>query len=202
MGGSEFDSDGTEVARPHIQKLNKQLEELTHENWDSWPVLREVLSELLFRRKKLAMQVRTEVVERLIELQLESFRFPSTEAPNGTKKLGSVDWPDTSLLKFMGYSVGQKGATEDARRAILDYVYKHPVPQVGSPEYMAKWGQPRTGTRLKQIAENIAASARNKKRSKFGDFSVAIDEWEDDLEYLRVTYYVDKYDFGWPNTDV
>ena len=202
-----FEIDATEVERPHLQKLSIELEALAVANWDSLSILSEVLVELLFRRRSLALQLRARVVRRIIDLQSQSFRWPSTAAPSGSGRLGDTDWPNTSLLKFMGYAVGQNGAGEDSRRAILDYVYERPVPQVISREYMTKWGAPRTGPRLKQMAENIAASTRNAKRNPIADFSLAIAEWESDLEYLRIEYYVDCYDFGrsyfpWPGTSI
>ena len=206
-GRSMFEVDGTEVERSHLQKLSAELEALATANWDSIPILSAILVELLFRRRSLALQLRARVVQRIIDLQSQAFSWPSTDAPAGSGRLGDTDWPNTSLLKFMGYAVGQNGAADDSRRAILDYVYTRPVPQVVSREYMSKWGSPKTGKRLKQMAENIAASTRNAKHNPVADFGLAIAEWEFDLEYLRITYYVDCYDSGrsyfrWPGTSI
>jgi hypothetical protein len=65
---------------------------------------------------------------------------------------------------------------------------------------MAEWGAPSTGPRLRKMVESLAAFARNAKRRDARRLSVAIAEWESDLDYLKRTYYVGRYDFVWPDT--
>lgn len=121
--------------------------------------------------------------------------------------MGEVDWPKEGLLSFMGYRVGQKGAVEESRRTILDYIYVRNVPNVTSVDYMLKWGKPNTGKRLLKLARSIANFVKNAKRKDVIAYMVSVIEWESDLDYLKRKYYVGRYDFGgdrfkWPLTDV
>ena len=191
----------TKIKRPLIQFLTRDLESLILERYDDWQGLAEILVELLFRKRSAAIELRSEVVDRLIELLSEGGPWPDTNAPIGK---GAIDdpeiWPQKGLLAFLGYRVGQDGVTESERREILDFVYKNHVPNVNSVEYMTEWDSPQTWSRLSKMAESIAAFARNAKRKQLSSLSVAIEEWEEDLEYLRVKYYVGRYDFVWPST--
>ncbi len=191
-----------QVNRPHIYKLNLELKQFARENWDNPSILAEILVELLFRRKKLAVDLRGQVVERLIEIQMESFDWPSTEANVGSGSLANVDWPKAGLLSFMGYRTGLKGAIEESRREILDFMYTRNVPNVISVEYMKKWGKPNTGKRLLQLARSLANFVKNEKRNDLIAYMVSITEREADLEYLKRKYYIGRYDFTWPKTDV
>jgi hypothetical protein len=191
-----------QVNRPYIDKYNLELKQAAEENWDNLVVLSQILVELLFRRKRLAATLRSQVVGRIIEIQMESFPWPSTDVSIGTGKLDGADWPKESLLSFMGYRTGQKGADEDSRRAILDFIYTRNVPSVNSVEYMRKWDRPYTGKRLLQMARSLANFVKNEKRKDPFAYAVSIEEREADLEYLKWTYYVGRYDFTWPQTDV
>jgi len=195
--------DLADLPRPHFNKLTTDLEALVADNWSDIPVLAEALVELLHRKRNLALQLRKKVVARIIELQQqsESFKWPSTDALSGSGQVTSTAWPQVGLLSFLGYSVGSKGVPHESRRALLDDVYLEPVPQVDSEEYMSEWGAPKSGTRLKKIAESIAAFTRNAKRST-KNMDAAISAWESDLDYLKNSYYIGRYDFLWPDTYV
>lgn len=191
-----------QVNRPYIDKLNLELRQFARENWDNLSILAEILVELLFRRKKLAIDLRGHVVERLIEIQMESFNWPSTEVILGSGSLANVDWPKAGLLSFMGYRTGLKGSVEESRREILDFMYTKNVPNVISVEYMKKWGKPNTGKRLLQLARSLANFVKNEKRNNPITYMVSITEREADLEYLKRKYYIGRYDFTWPRTNV
>ena len=70
--------------------------------------------------------------------------------------------------------------------------------------YIAKFGEPKTGQRLKQIASTIASFTRNAKRRKTHDFSFAINNWENDLATLKSNFYDGVYDleFLYPSTSI
>ena len=132
-----------------------------------------------------------------------SFRWPETE------DMGSHDALDRDhfeykkgVLSFLGYHVGRKGLPSDKRRSILDYAYNGRLPRVNSEEYMEEWDAPRTGPRLHKTANCLAALTRNAKKKTGRDMSQAIEEWEEDLAYLKVTYYDGRYDgeYDWPGT--
>ncbi len=191
-----------QINRPHIDKLSDELKRFAQSNWDDASVLAQILTELLFRKRRFAVKLRGEVVDRLIELQRQSFPWPSTVANLGSGKLSDINWPKEGLLSFMGYKTGQNGASEEARRSILDYVYTQDVPNVNSAKYMTKWGKPNTGNRLSKMAESIAAFVRNAKRRDDRLLSISIAEWEADLDYLKAQYYIGRYNFIWPLTNV
>jgi hypothetical protein len=50
-------------------------------------------------------------------------------------------------------------------------------------------GKPKTGARLKKLADCLASFTRNEKRNYTEDYSVSIFEREADLRYLKREYY-------------
>ncbi len=139
-------------------------------------------------------------------LKAIGFPWPSTEVFPGSGNLGysvEADWPKIGLLSYMGYRVGRNGKREGTRRAILSEVFeKEVLPKVDSPEYIEEWGPARSSQRLMKMAESIASFARNRKRNDPLQFSKAIDEWEADLEWLKLTFYRGHHRFQWPSTIV
>ena len=134
----------------------------------------------------------------------ETFQWPKTEAEPGEQPIGQTDWPQLGMLRFLGYSVGQKGELRTTRQRILrDLFYKLDLPKVANQAYVDEWGTPESGARLKKMAHSIAAFCRAARRRGEDAMSVAIDEWEEDLAWLKTTYYVGKLDrqFQWPETN-
>jgi hypothetical protein len=114
------------------------------------------------------------------------------------------DSPDLGVLKHLGYKVGKYGGTNTAeRRKTLDKVFwARLVPSPGNAAYVSEWGSPGSGTRLHKMANCLASFARTAKHRRAGDLSVAIREWEDDLDYLYRTYYVTRQGFEWPASGI
>ena len=207
-GGGSMIAEALEE-RPHFNLLTRDLDSVVTQSWDSSCALLVIAKELLYRERKAAVRLQERVINRLTEILEEqgTFLWPDTDAPLG---LGKID-PDVFLherspLKAMGYSVGMKGPADKDRQAILDLAYQGVIPPVNSAEYMLRWGQPQTSSRLERMANLIASSTRNRKRRKDAPSQLAIDEWERDLAYLKKTYYDGHYDAGttffpWPNTD-
>jgi hypothetical protein len=83
------------------------------------------------------------------------------------------------------------------RRAILTKAFMEDLPNVGSARYMARWGMPGSAQRLKRIAYHLwSVSGFSKDRE--ADYSLAREEWESDLQWLKVTFYDNGgYDFSW-----
>ncbi len=52
-----------------------------------------------------------------------------------------------------------------------------------------EYGDPMTTTRLQKVANVIASNASNFLKNDPKRYHVAINEWEDDLEYLKEKYY-------------
>lgn len=139
-----------------------------------------------------------------IKLLDEAFQWPNTEAEPGETALGPTDWPQIGMMKFLGYSVGVNGETKITRQRILsDLFQKVNLPKVDSQAYVDEWGAPESGARLRKMAQSIASFCRGARRRDEYALSLAIDEWEEDLAWLKTTYYDGKFDrqFQWPETN-
>lgn len=129
-------------------------------------------------------------------LAKQGFAWPSTNAPPGSAEL-PVNWRKVGLLKHLGYSVGRSGLPRKNRQRILRAAFLGPLPTEMPPDYTAEWGKPRSAVRLKKIACSIAAFCRNaRRRDRPPD--QAIDDWEQDLRWLKRTYYEGRFSFRWP----
>ncbi len=125
------------------------------------------------------------------------FDWPTTNIVPGRDDIEETDWPQEGLLSVMGYHVGGSGIGVYSRHEILDSIMLKHVPNVQSPEYMQEWGEPKTGTRLKKLANTIASFVRNAKR-RTNPPEEAIDDWKNDLAWLKEKYYNNRYRFRWP----
>lgn len=191
------------MTRPHIQQLTNELKALAKANWADRDILEGIFAELELRRRQRAKNLQKEIAERIAQLQeeLDSFEWPSTDAEEGGGSLDSGVFRHSSgLLRYMDYKVGVNGYIERDRREILESIYKETLPKVNSPAYMAEWAKPSSSQRLQKMADSIASFVRNAKRQSYNDMSMAIDEWEVDLGWLKKKYYEGKFDFPWPRT--
>jgi len=186
--------------RPYINLWWTQLNEIYSRRGNDPVALGELVAELGFRNKPKALRLQNEVISALNELTKATFTWPTTDALKGVGDNLSPAWPETGLLRFMGYTVGDNGINQFRRQKILNTIFEGLLPNVNSPEYMEEWGIPQTAKRLKKLANSIAAFVRNSKRSSI-DMSKAISEWENDLEYLYENFYQGKFDFQWPKVD-
>lgn len=164
--------------------------------------LQGILFELQFRRTRAARTLYVEIAAHVAELsarEKHTFRWPSTAVCEDSNQAlsGTYFEYEEGLLKFMGYTVGQNGAYRNQRRQVLDYVYNERVPMVQSQEYMDEWGRPKTAQRLQKMANSLATFARNAKRRHNYDMRLAVNEWEEDLAYLKKKYY-NPSSFRWP----
>lgn len=132
------------------------------------------------------------------------FYWPRTDI--GSKRTNSVfdcDWTEDGVLSHFGYRVGTtEGKSKNLRHVILSEVFEGIIPPIFDLAYLREWGGPASAKRLQKSAETIASLARNAKRRGDVRLQVAIREWEEDLEFLYWTYYVDRFRFGWPLTKV
>jgi hypothetical protein len=142
-------------------------------------------------------------------LEERGFEWPSTnirltESESTTVAFTSMDSPETGLLRLMGYQVGYTGLDEKQRRRILDRVLSMELRPASSRDryYLDQWGRPSSAKRLHKMANCLAAFAASKKRIRNKDYSVAIEEWESDLAYLKKAYSSLRSDFAWPSTKV
>lgn len=153
--------------------------------------------------KRIILAVENEWDRRLpyIRLKPDQFIWPSTEANIGNGSIGLGASPETGMLSYLEYRVGNtNGQPLGIRRVILDRVVNGTLPLYGGLEYYEQWGRPGSAARLKKLAEAIAAFTRNAKRRGKASLSDAISEWESDLDYIYSTYYVPRFRFGWPSS--
>ena len=132
------------------------------------------------------------------------FVWPSTDASLGMGSF-AINAPNAGLLSCMGYHVGQKGQPRRVRRQMLLQVFSHELPPLNSSGYMDEWCTPRSAGRLRKIAESLAAFARNAKRRNAKTMQHAINDWENDLEYLYNKLYIRKFgtnDIDWPSPSI
>lgn len=190
-------------SRPYIALSWIELENLAKSRYGEIEHLQKVLSELKYRKSRKALDLYQRLACRLAELSVmeaKTFRWPTTAVIGDSAsalRLAHFDYEE-GLLKFMGYAVGQLGAYRTRRRQVLDYVFNEKIPKVQSYDYMAEWGDPSSAKRLQKLANSLATFARNAKRRRTSDMEHAIAEWEEDLSYLKNTYFDGLFSFDWP----
>lgn len=190
-------------SRPYIASSWIELEALARSRFGDMDHLQKVLSELKYRKSRKALDLYQRLACRLAELSVmeaKTFRWPTTaviEDSASALRLAHFDYEE-GLLKFMGYAVGQLGAYRTRRRQVLDYVFNEKIPKVQSYDYMAEWGDPSSAKRLQKLANSLATFARNAKRRRTSDMEHATAEWEEDLAYLKNTYFDGLFSFDWP----
>ncbi|MDO3434520.1 hypothetical protein QWJ46_17730 [Rhizobium sp. CBN3] len=151
--------------------------------------------------RKMALVQLAKIEQEMASLDIDHFKWPSTEALTGSGALNSFDAPSDGVLSFFGYEVGQSSRLNSSTRyAVLHRVFRIMLPQMLPTTHMALWGPANSGWRLKKIAETIAAFVRNAKRRRNPSYSQAIDDWEYDLQRLHDALYVGRFDFVWPQT--
>ncbi len=185
--------------RPHSRLTTAELQSLVDTRPTDLKLLLEVFRELLFRERKAARDLHISLVKKIVRTG-EYFPWTTTYAPPSAGGPSDIYIPyDKGLLGCIGYRVGTQGAVPSKRRDLLDFAYAGTLPNVNSPDYMKGWGMPKSATRLRKVTESIAAFARNAKRNPRKS-SVAIEEWEADLLYLKAAHYLGRYSFPWPDT--
>jgi hypothetical protein len=133
-----------------------------------------------------------------------SFIWPTTEVTPGLGGVLQDNWPEIGLLKHLGYSVGANGKLDTQRQQVLASCFElKKMPRIGSEAYVLGWGSPNSSVRLKKMAEAIASFCRMAKRRGDDSLEIAITDWENDLAWLKRTYYDGRHNrsFAWPNTE-
>lgn len=154
------------------------------------------------RGRLMAVEAEWQRLSTLAPNHPDYFPWPTTESPKGAGNIAAVDWEELGMLAYLGYHVGVTSKLTTAQRQrLLAHVFTMQLPPLNNVAYMQSWGSAHTGPRLRKMAEAIAAFARNAKRRSNLRFNVAIRHWEDDLSYLRKTFYRGRFDgFAWPTT--
>lgn len=175
--------------------------------------LRTVRDELDYRTAKKAQLLRDAISEILQVVQQQSekkfFPWPTTDVPTG-QGAGQILLieDDLGVMSHYGYHVGKvKGLPRVKRRQILETIYEvQALPyRIFPPDVLDEWGLPGTKTRIQKLANFLASHAKNAKKVKDKDMTIAISDWEQDLAYIKSKYYLGKFDglaggFPWPET--
>lgn len=187
--------------RPYLSYPYHALEAITNENWENHQTLQELFYELQFRKTKFALFLKQQIKEQLEELKSDCFRFPSTELTGNSGEMKIIDRQQKGLLLAVGYSTGMYGLHEQPRRKILDSLYTKEIPKNTAVSNINLWGEPKTSTRLKEIAFSLARFTKQEKANPRGDYSTSISEREADLKYLKKKYYDNsRFDWIYPKT--
>lgn len=136
---------------------------------------------------------------------LTSFvRWPTTDAPPSLASLLDSGWVKAGMLSHYGYHVGQDGQPAASRVKTLAKIFTAELNiDLFEKRYIGEWSTPSSLGRLMKMARTIAALCRNAKRSPH-NFTQAINDWEQDLEHLRQTYYhtfLNLEALSWPETN-
>ncbi|CAI8758166.1 hypothetical protein [Pseudomonas chlororaphis] len=136
---------------------------------------------------------------------LTSFvRWPTTNAPPSLASLLDSGWVKAGMLSHYGYHVGQDGQPTASRVKTLAKIFNAELNiDLFEKRYISEWSTPSSLGRLMKMARTIAALCRNAKRSPH-NFNQAINDWEQDLEHLRQTYYhtfLNLEALSWPDTN-
>ena len=104
--------------------------------------------------------------------------------------LNSSEFRDRSALRVFGYSVAKTSdwSTETRHRFLSDFM-RMELPKVIEEEFGTEYGSPLTTTRLRKVANLLANQCSLRIRRDPDMFSVAIENWETDLEFLKTTFY-------------
>jgi hypothetical protein len=132
----------------------------------------------------------------------ESFLWPGTAVMPGAKALSNDHFDyERGVLSFLGYRVGRSGISKRKRHSVLVYAFNGRLPSVGSADYMSEWAKPKSGKRLKKMADSLASFARNGQSNERQDMSKAVRQWIEDLAWLKPEFYDGKFDkkFRWPS---
>ena len=97
--------------------------------------------------------------------------------------------PTHGVLSAVGYKVGNEGEIPALRRKLLDYIMMDTLPPVGSPPYMAEWGDKLSKVRYRKLHRVIRVLASGAKT--LGNMEKAENDWEDDLVYIE-THWADR----------
>lgn len=127
------------------------------------------------------------------------FDWPTTKTGTGGNGALNVQWVTEGPLAYLGYHVGESSALHASNRhVLLSRIMKMQLPPIESPAYMESWGVPNSTLRLKKMANSIASFTRQAKRQATVNKSLAISQWEADLNFLHDEFYVGHFNFGWP----
>ena len=132
--------------------------------------------------------------------------WPINEPPDGAGGGRSHGIPFAnkfSVLEMLGYTVGKtQGLAPAGRKRFLNLFFRNELPGSVEKCFPGNYGTLGSQMRLLKMANVIAAHTRNAKRNDREKCRFAIEDWEEDLEYLKTTYYdKGRFAFPWPEIE-
>lgn len=134
------------------------------------------------------------------------WRWPIVELPASRGKgVGFSDgvWEEISPLKMFGYTVGKtNGWPPNKRKNFLSDFMTYVLPVQVTQTYGDKYGEPNSPKRLQAVANLLASLTVAAKRKGSASMRYAIEDWENDLNYLKRDFYEGKglKFYPWPPT--
>lgn len=112
-------------------------------------------------------------------------------APSSVGGIDSDSFMPFSALKMFGYTVGRTNGWPRAQReAFLADFIRLELPPIVTSTFGNEYGGPMSTTRLRKMANLIAANASNFYRNDPRRYAAAIADWTSDLDYLKRVFYV------------
>jgi len=176
--------------RIYINKKIDELEQVVREHWSNLKTLRTLHYELTFRTRKRSKDLQAAVEKRIQELAQPLSWSPHPPAHRYIKY-------SQGLLSYLGYKVGMQGLPPGQRYKLLSRIFQGPLPLINDAAYMREWGEPYSEQRLRKLAYSLYQFIKN-ARNRPDNMTKAINDWNNDLLYLRKTFYDGRFVFPWP----
>jgi hypothetical protein len=137
----------------------------------------------------------------------EGFDWVNLDTSAATALFDSpIEQVSESPLHTLGYRVGRSSdLSVGERRSFLKRCFSEVLPSYQKPAYVQRWGEPGTRRRLRRMSHALSwyiRGARGRQTELGHDMSAAIEDWERDLDWLRITFYEPWMRFRWPKTKV
>jgi hypothetical protein len=158
-------------------------------------------------KKDSTLKVTALIPEKPRQTAKKVWPWPIIEVPGGSASsndFGNGYWEEISPLKMFGYTVGKtNGWPVTKRRRFLNDFMGYELPETVEKIYGKKYGDPSSVERLKAVANLISSLIVAAKRRNGSSMRYAIQDWTDDLNHLKITFYEDqslKF-YPWPSIE-
>ena len=158
-------------------------------------------------KKDSTLKVTASIPEKPKQTTKKVWPWPIIEVPGGSASsndFGNGYWEEISPLKMFGYTVGKtNGWPSTKRRRFLNDFMGYELPETVEKIYGRKYGDPSSLERLKAVANLISSLIVAAKRRNGSSMRYAIQDWTDDLNHLKITFYEGqslKF-YPWPSTE-
>ena len=145
-------------------------------------------------KKDSTIKVTVSIPEKPKQTAKKVWSWPIIEVPGGSASsndFGNGYWEEISPLKMFGYTVGKtNGWSATKRKRFLNDFMSCDLPSAVEKIYGIKYGDPSSPERLKAVANLISSLIIAAKRRNGSSMEYAIQDWTEDLNYLKTKFYV------------